>query len=179
MLSKVDLRALIKQRGRELTADLKTEQSANILNKLSHHPMFVKAHTILLFYSLPDEVNTHSFIEHWSRYKNLLLPVVINDEELELHPYTSANEIKPGAYNIGEPTSLAFHNLEQIDLIIVPGVAFDAQGHRLGRGKGYYDRLLAKPQLKHTYKIGICLPHQFIANVPTDAHDVVMNEVIA
>ena len=179
MLSKTDLRALIKQRGHELTAEQRAKQSATILNRLSHHPMFVQAHTILMFYSLPDEVDTHAFVRHWSCCKQLLLPVVVDDERLELRPYTSANEIRTGAYNIGEPTSSTFHHLEQIDLIIVPGVAFDAQGHRLGRGKGYYDRLLILPQLKHTYKIGICLPHQFMIYVPTNAHDVVMNEVMA
>ena len=63
---------------------------------------------------------------------------------------------------------------EKIDLILVPGMAFDAMGNRLGRGKGYYDKVL-----RHTpaYKIGVCFDFQFLKAVPTEAHDVRMDNV--
>ena len=57
-----------------------------------------------------------------------------------------------------------------------PAWAFDRQGNRLGRGKGYYDRLL--PHLPTAYKIGICFPYQLVNDIPTDAHDIRMDEII-
>ena len=69
-----------------------------------------------------------------------------------------------------------FTDYDKIDLALVPGMAFDAAGHRLGRGKGYYDRFLGEHP--HIYKIGVCFPFQRVAEVPSEAHDVVMDEVI-
>ena len=75
-----------------------------------------------------------------------------------------------------EPTGEVFDNYTDIDLAVIPGVAFDKDGNRMGRGKGYYDRLL--PKLGNTYKIGICLPFQLVEKIPTDEHDVRMDEVL-
>ena len=81
---------------------------------------------------------------------------------------------------IGEP----FTDYAQIDVCLVPGVAFDAAGHRLGRGRGYYDRFLSKlyspshfPALS-PLKIGVCFPFQRVAEVPSEPHDILMDEVI-
>lgn len=95
-----------------------------------------------------------------------------------LRLFTSEEEMKTGAFGISEPTGLTFDKLDEIDLIIVPGMAFDKEGHRLGRGKGFYDRFLSQPNIMSTYKIGICLPHQLLEAIPTEAHDITMNEVI-
>lgn len=79
------------------------------------------------------------------------------------------------SYGIAEPTGTLFTDYPSIDLAIIPGVAFDRHGHRLGRGKGYYDKLL--PQISAT-KIGICFPFQIIDEVPTDHFDIRMSSVI-
>ena len=105
---------------------------------------------------MKDEVQTHAFIEKWSRSKRIILPVVTGDE-LELR---------------GAP----FTDYETIDLAVIPGVAFDRYGHRLGRGKGYYDRLL--PQIPAS-KVGICFPFQLIEEVPAEAFDFRMDTIIA
>lgn len=178
MLSKADLRAFIKQKTQRLTAQQKNQQSASVLHQLATHPRFVAAHTILLFHSLPDEVDTHAFIKYWSQQKQILLPVV-DHNKLIIKCYTSDEQMQQGAFHISEPIGNVFTTFTNIDLIVVPGIAFDADGHRLGRGKGFYDRLLSAPSLQHTYKIGLCLPHQLIEQVPTEPHDVLMNEVIA
>ena len=93
---------------------------------------------------MKDEVQTHAFIEKWSRSKRIILPVVTGDE-LELRVYTGPQDLAIGSYGIAEPTGAPFTDYETIDLAVIPGVAFDRYGHRLGRGKGYYDRLL--PQI--------------------------------
>lgn len=133
------------------------------------------AHTVLLYHSLPDEVDTHDFIRRWAGQKRILLPVV-KGEDLELRPYTGDNCLAEGAFHIDEPTGPAFTDYVAIDLAIIPGVAFDRQGNRLGRGKGYYDRLL--PRLENTYKIGLCFPCQLVDRIPAEAHDVKMDEVL-
>ena len=120
-----------------------TRQSAEILAALEAHPAFRAATTVLLYHSLKDEVDTHEFIRKWSREKRILLPVVVGDD-LELRLYTGPEDLKPGAYGIEEPTGELFTDYADIDFIVVPGVAFDRNGNRLGRGKGYYDRLLPR-----------------------------------
>lgn len=171
-----------KKELRKYIAELKTLHTTSttllsdeILSRVEKHPVFQKAQTVLLYYSLPDEVYTHDFIQKWYNRKRILLPVVVKDT-LELYTYTGPDKMTIGAYGIKEPTEGKFNNLKDIDLAIIPGVAFDRRGNRLGRGKGYYDRLL--PFLVGTYKLGICFPYQILESVPTEDFDIRMNEVI-
>lgn len=129
----------------------------------------------MLYHSLKDEVDTHAFIRKWSRKKRILLPVVVGDD-LELRIYTGPDDMAIGAYGIDEPTGELFTDYAAIDFIAVPGVAFDRSGNRLGRGKGYYDRLL--PRIPSAYKAGICFPFQLVEEVPAEAFDIRMDEVI-
>lgn len=150
-------------------------QSAEILAALEAHPAFRAAHTVLLYHSLKDEVDTHAFIRKWSGKKQILLPVVV-DDDLELRKYTVPEDLIPGAFGIEEPTGERFTDYAAIDFIAVPGVAFDPKGNRLGRGKGYYDRLL--PRIPSAYKAGICFPFQLIEEVPAEPFDIRMDEII-
>ena len=151
-----------------------THQSVEILANLEVHPAFKKAKTVLLYHSLGDEVNTHEFIEKWRLYKQIILPVVV-DNDLELRPYTGEMDLRIGAFGIGEPTGVIFKDYDAIDLVVVPGVAFDHTGNRLGRGKGYYDRLLSHIP---AFKIGICFPFQLIEDVPSEPLDIRMDAII-
>lgn len=150
-------------------------QSAEILAALKAHPAFRAAHTVLLYHSLPDEVDTHDFIREWSDKKQILLPVVVGDD-LELRIYTGPEDLNTGSYGIEEPTGELFTDYTSIDFIAVPGVAFDRNGNRLGRGKGYYDRLL--PRIPSAYKAGICFPFQIVEEVPAEPFDIRMDEII-
>jgi len=144
-----------------------------LLEKLEQHPKFAAARTVLLYYSLGDEVQTHDFVEKWYRQKKVLLPVVKGDV-LELRVYAGKESMKTGEYHIEEPTGEAFTAYGEIDFAVIPGVSFDAKGNRLGRGKGYYDRLL--PQLC-SYNIGICYDFQVSESIPTEPFDRTMDEV--
>lgn len=145
-----------------------------MLERLEQHPRFRTAHTVLLYYSLRDEVQTHAFVEKWYRRKKILLPVVKGDV-LELRVYTGKQNLKTGeAYHIEEPEGEAFTRYGEIDLAVIPGVSFDSKGNRLGRGKGYYDKLL--PQL-NSYNIGICYGFQVSESIPTEVFDRPMDEV--
>ena len=118
--------------------------SIPVMCRLESHALFRAAHTVLLYSSLPDEVDTHTFIRRWEGRKRILLPVVVSDSELELRVYTGSSNMRRGAFNIDEPAGAAFTDYGSIDLAVIPGVAFDRHGNRLGRGRGYYDRLLAR-----------------------------------
>ena len=130
---------------------------------------------MLLYHSLPDEVDTHGLVRRWSGQKRILLPVV-KGEDLELKLYTGDNHLTQGAFRIDEPTGPAFTDYAAIDLAVIPGVAFDRRGNRLGRGKGYYDRLL--PRIPTANTLGLCFPCQLVDQIPTEAHDIPMDEVL-
>lgn len=146
-----------------------------MLARLEVLPAFQQAHTVLLYHSLKDEVQTHSFIEKWSKRKRIILPVVV-DDILELRAYTGSADLSIGSYGIAEPTGQAFTDYASIDLAIIPGVAFDAEGHRLGRGKGYYDKLL--PLLPTALKAGVCFPFQLLEQIPAEPFDICMDLII-
>lgn len=132
---------------------------------------------MLLYNALPDEVDTSLLVETAVvMRKKILLPVVVGDD-LELRVF--GGELKTGAYGIQEPTDLdeLFVDFEKIDLAVVPGMAFDKVGHRLGRGKGYYDKLLC--QCTDLHKIGLCFDFQLLEDVPAEEHDIVMDEVLS
>ena len=95
---------------------------------------------------------------------------------MELHRYTSRADLQEGAFHIMEPIGEPFGDHDQINVALVPGMAFDAAGRRLGRGKGYYDRFLAAHP--HLYKIGVCFPFQRVAEVPFEEHDVCMDLIV-
>lgn len=150
--------------------------SLSVLRKLEAHPRFVSAHTVLLYHSLPDEVNTHAFIDRWCAEKEILLPTVVGDD-LVLHRYTGPDCLSPGSFGILEPSGEPFTDFDRIDLAVVPGMAFDSQGVRLGRGKGYYDRLL--PRLPRAYRIGLCFPFQYFdSGVAYEEYDQRVNETL-
>ena len=144
------------------------------LQLIEADPLFQKAKTVLLFWSLPDEINTHAFIERWSESKTILLPVVI-DEDSEIRPFQGTTNMKTGAFNIDEPVGEAITDYSTIDLAIIPGMAFDPSGNRLGRGKGYYDKLLARLSC---HKIGVCFPCQLLPSIPQEPWDEKVNRVI-
>ncbi len=151
-------------------------KSHNILLQLEQHEAFKNAKTVMAYWSMPGEVYTHDAVIKWSKNKNMLLPCVKGDE-LEIRSFTGEEEIEiRGKYRIGEPTGPIFEDFEKIDLIVVPGVAFDQQNNRLGRGKAYYDKFLPKTR---AYKIAVCFDFQMIETVPTGSTDIQMDHVIA
>lgn len=173
-MDKTLLRRYIRERKRQYTREQLDRQSEELLSALERHPKFVESGTILLYHSLPDEVRTQQFIERWSKTKAIVLPAVKGDE-LELRLYTGEHDLQQGAFGISEPSGEVFTRYADIGLAVIPGMAFDVEGNRLGRGKGYYDRLL--PHIG-AHKIGLCFRFQFLEHVPHAPHDIRVDEVI-
>ena len=176
-MNKLELRHEIRKRKGEFSQQQLDELSLAVVNKILSHKKVIEANTILLYYSLPGEVNTHALIEQLSQKgKRILLPVVVDSENMEIREYRGIDSMIPGSMNIMEPTGKAFEEYNDIDLAIIPGMSVDSAGHRLGRVKGYYDRVLKK--MKNTYKIGVCFGFQKVETVPALPYDVLMNEII-
>lgn len=181
-MRKDELRRQMRLRKQQYTRQQLEELSLPVIARL--RPRLAEAQTVLAYYSLPDEVNTHQFIDDLlAEGKTVLLPTVIGEGQMEWHVYTSASGLKKGAFGIGESEGELYPGFgreaspsEQQMIALVPGVAFDAAGRRLGRGKGYYDRFLAT--YPNIYKIGVCFDFQKVMEVPADGQDVAVDEVI-
>jgi 5-formyltetrahydrofolate cyclo-ligase len=126
---------------------------------------------------MDDEVDTRNLILKWADKKRFILPA-INGDELDLKEFTGSGDLVSGdLYSIPEPAGKPFSSFDIIDLAVVPGVAFDRQNNRMGRGKAYYDKILLK--LKGRAKmIGVCYDFQIVDEVPAEPHDIKMDEVI-
>jgi 5-formyltetrahydrofolate cyclo-ligase len=176
-MCKADLRRQIQQIKRQFTPQQLEELSLLVISSL--RPLLAEAQTIMAYYSLPDEVNTHALIDELvAEGKTVLLPKVTGADTMELRRYTGRADLKEGTYHILEPVGEPFTDLAAIDLILVPGLAFDAAGHRLGRGRGYYDRFLHSKNRPYCVKIGVCFDFQKVDEVPVDAHDIAMDKVV-
>ena len=178
-MDKKELRRYIREQKRYFTPQQLGEMSLSIMSSVLTHPRVQEEDTILMYHSLPDEVDTHSALDKLlAMGKKVLLPKVISDTEMTIHEYTGKDSLQPSEpYGILEPTTpeLSIINC-QLSIAVVPGMAFDRQGHRLGRGKGYYDRFLSR--IPNIYKIGVCFPFQMLESIPSESTDVVMDEVI-
>ena len=173
-MTKQELRQLIRRQKLLHAGD----DSAVVIERLKQHPKLRSARTILLYNALPDEVQTQSLINELAfQGKTILLPKVIDGSMMEVRRYTNTKNLAAGVYGILEPIGEPFTDYASIDVAIIPGMAFDSRGHRLGRGKGYYDRFLSQLTSK-TIKIGLCFPWQLVDVVPTDKNDISMDCVI-
>ncbi|QZE13713.1 5-formyltetrahydrofolate cyclo-ligase [Halosquirtibacter laminarini] len=169
------LRKQIKEEWANITIQDRVEAEKITLSKLKKNSSFQNAQNILMFWSLPDEINTHDFIRNEAKSKNIFLPVMVGDS-LHIAPYTTDEELDDkNTFGVYEPSLSNSISLNKMDLIIIPGVAFDSTGARLGRGKGYYDRLLTKFD---GTKIGLGLYFQKINKVPVEKHDQQMSFII-
>ena len=178
-MDKKELRRYIREQKRYFTPQQLGEMSLSIMSSVLTHPRVQEEDTILMYHSLPDEVDTHSALDKLLAIgKKVLLPKVVSDTEMTIHEYTGKDSLQPSEpYGILEPTTPEFSIINcQLSIAIVPGMAFDRQGHRLGRGKGYYDRFLSR--IPNIYKIGVCFPFQMLESIPSESTDVVMDEVI-
>lgn len=175
-MNKQELRRLIKARKKEFSEGGNRMLAPGVFSDIEKLDSFIQARTVLAFWSLPDEIETFDFIAKWGAAKRIALPVIRGDE-LELRKFEGTTMLQSdGRFGVLEPVSGELIHPSEIDFALIPGVAFDISGNRLGRGKGFYDRLL--PQLVNALKVGIAMPFQLVDHVPVEAHDFSMDLVI-
>lgn len=151
----------------------KISAAEEVFDRLEQTAAFLLADRILMYHSLPDELSTHRFLDKWHGRKKFYLPRV-NGVNLDILPYDESR-LELGSFHIEEPTGNDTVSSDEIELVIVPAVAYDRRGNRLGRGKGFYDRLLATTKAT---KIGVGYEFQIVDEIPAEPHDIKMDMVI-
>lgn len=173
--TKTQFRQQIKQRKALLSIKERAIRSHALFERMEALPLFQAAHRIICFNALPDEPDTEAFLTRNATTKGIYLPIVCG-ESLRFAAYTGKASLRKGAFGIFEPVGPQVDSSDlAVDLILVPGVAFDINLNRLGRGKGYYDRLLT--QVK-AHKLGVCYDFQLVDQVPTEPFDISMDSVL-
>ncbi len=172
-MEKREIRRKIKNL-RTMLSDLERATAADeVFEQLERTAAFMLADHILMYHSLPDELSTRRFLDKWQGRKQFYLPRV-NGVHLDILPYDKTR-LELGSFQIEEPSGDDLADPETMELIVVPAVAYDRRGNRLGRGKGFYDRLLRETRAT---KIGVGYEFQLLDELPVEPHDVPMDYVI-
>ena len=152
-------------------------RSGEINKRLFALPELERAETVLVFASIGNEVRTQPSIQAaWAAGKRVALPRVVGDE-LQLHFVGSDTGLVEGAFSVPEPPETASQvQPEEVDFALVPALAVDPRGYRIGYGGGYYDKLL--PRLRHACTCAVAYDFQLISEVPELAFDVAVDLVV-
>jgi 5-formyltetrahydrofolate cyclo-ligase len=164
---------------RNLSKDEVFEKSNKIKSRLFKMKEFKESLTILFYVSYDNEVYTHEMIKDCIKNKkNVVVPVTDKkNKKLILSKLENWDDLSLGAYNILKPKKEKIKeiSIDDLDLIIVPGVGFDESGHRIGHGKGYYDNLLKNSV---SQILGLAFEFQIIKYIPIEKHDITIDKII-
>ena len=179
-MEKTQLRQRVRARLQRQREETRRRKSEAVWRKLQRLTVFRRAKTVCCYVSLPDEVQTGPLIMQMLEAGKRVVVPKVQGRRLALSEIKDpARELAPGAFGVLEPKgALRPVALERLDLVLVPGLAFDRRGHRLGRGEGYFDRFLARvPETTPT--IGVCYDFQLVDRLPNEPHDQAVGVVIS
>ena len=179
---KLSLKSQIFEKRNKLQKKEMQEKSNKIKQKLFSLKEFKNAKNIMFYVSTNNEVDTQKIIKELlsNKEKTIIVPYTIKgDLKLYISELKNFNESKPKTFGILEPKESYQRefNPDKLDIVIVPGIAFDKNGHRIGYGYGYYDRFL-KTIRKETLKIGLAYDFQLIEKIPEERHDVPVDIIL-
>lgn len=174
MNNKKQLRKSLRDQYAQLPPSDIASIDADLVMQLEMHPAYKKANRLFLFVSVGNEVQTQALIDRaFSQNRTIALPKCITDTEMLFFEYDGRLEI--GRYRIPEPINTAVIFPQKDDLMIVPGLAFDKKGYRIGQGRGYYDRYLSDCACT---TIGVCREQFLLEEVPKEWNDLPVDYVI-
>ncbi|MEM3712317.1 MAG: 5-formyltetrahydrofolate cyclo-ligase [Thermoproteota archaeon] len=177
---KDEVREIVLKRILSLTEEQKRSKSLAIISRLKQLEEFSKAKVVMTYVSKSDEVDTIELIKDMLRSGKRVIVPVVDKEKKELIPceISSLEELGLGTFGVMEPKPNGVNvvDLNEIDLVIVPGRAFDKKCNRLGRGMGYFDRFLKK-QIRGKV-IGLAFSEQVFESIPIDENDVGVDAVV-
>ena len=173
------LRKRLVEKRMALSSTEVQRASLSVAERIRTLSEWKNAWAVLLYWPIKNEIDTRPLlIELWERGAVALLPRCRPDQPgfMDLCACTCEDDLVEGSFNIMEPAACCPTSEESgesfiPDLALVPAVAFDAHGYRLGFGGGYYDRLLARPEMDDTLTIGLCYDFQRLDSLPTNAWD--------
>jgi len=178
MLTKAQLRNRILLRLKTQKEEQRNHKSNIIKNKLFKTAAFKKAKTVMFYIAFDGEVNTDEMIKQARQQgKQVVVPVCKQNRRINPCRFKSGTRLMRGPYGIREPRPQRPIKLKDLELVIVPGVAFDKKGNRLGRGRGYYDRFLARLSAK-IVTVGLAFDFQVLPSVPATSEDTGVDRVI-
>ena len=172
---KNQLKASIIEKRNSLTKEEIIDKSKKIRNNLFNLEQYKKSKTIMFFVSFNSEVDTHDMIKESLKNKTVIVPKVAH-HEIEPSVIIDFDNLIPGKFEILEPIEAMKIAYKNIDLVIVPGIVFDKEGHRIGYGFGYYDKFLRK--VPKVIKVGLCFDFQLVDKIPREMHDVPVDMVV-
>ena len=173
---KNQLRDDILEKRNSLPKEEVTSKSRNIEERLFNLDPYKKSRTVMLFVSFNNEVYTHDMIKKSFGKKNVVIPKVMQ-QEIEPSVIIDFDSLIPaGKFGILEPIEIMKIAYKNIDLVLVPGIAFDSGGHRIGYGFGYYDKFLKK--VPKAVKVGLAFDFQIVDRIPAEEHDVPVDFII-
>lgn len=167
----------MRQRNRTLDHGVREAASERIFRQVEQCEEFRCAEVVALYCALPDEPPTERVIARWLELgKRVVVPRVEGDE-MRFFRYDPTTQIV-GSFGIEEPGNGAVLCApSEIELMVVPGVAFTATGDRMGRGRGYYDKYLSQSDFRG-YTIGVGYAHQLVDSLPVEEHDRRLDKVV-
>lgn len=172
------IRQEARDKRKSLSPDSYAKKSASIRGKLENLEEFKSAKKIMAYVSTNEEVDTRDLIKDCFKKGLTVYIPKVDRNELKIIPVRSWEVLEPGTFSILEPMmneASEEAQPEELDLILIPGIAFDRRGHRIGHGKGFYDRILKKTK---AYKIGLAFHEQIVDEIPNEEHDVAMDLII-
>ena len=173
-MTKQEIRSAMLTKRTKLSEKLVNSDSSKIIKKILKLSEFKKAKNILLYLPIKNEVDLSPLLLN-IKNKRFILPRV-EKNKLKLHVVDHISQTQKGNFNIFEPhTHLEKITAKELDLALIPGVAFTKNGHRIGYGKGFFDRLLKKTLFP---KIGVAYNFQIVNNVLGESHDVLMDIIV-
>ena len=179
---KEKLRQVILAKLKQQSAELRRKKSELIIAKLKRRAEFRNSIGLMFYIATANEVDTKPLIlEMLQQRREVIVPYVDRktDSLMPVQMHDFKGDLGPGSYGILEPRPelVRLFDLNRLDLVLVPGIAFDRRGHRLGRGKGYYDRFL-KTLPPHVKCFGLAFDFQIVQSVPTDEFDMSVDRII-
>lgn len=179
MMTKEEARTEARRILKATLPEERVAWSAAIRAALRGLPAFRAAQTVVLFACLPSEPDLLPLLSDPAcGGKRFLFPRVDAEDRMTLHAVRRAADLVTGHYRFREPAADSeTAALKDVDLIVVPGLAFTAAGVRLGRGKGHYDRMLSREEHRAVLA-GVCFRAQIAETLPSEAHDVRMDLVL-
>jgi 5-formyltetrahydrofolate cyclo-ligase len=171
MNEKAELRKQWMAREAGLPENYITESNAGIIRNLFNLREFQNAETVLFFYSIWSEPDTHEMIRRaFDLGKTVALPKTYPKGVMTARKIEGFEELSPTKFGIPEPAESApVVGPDELDFIVVPAVTFDNEGYRLGHGAGYYDRYLAAAR---AFTCGVCREKMLSPRVPREKHDI-------
>ena len=176
---KGEIRRQIEALRKALPREEVVKRSAGICRQVMSLPCYREAETVFFYQAIGNEVSLDLLIEDaYAQGKRVLFPVCEGRGQMRAYQVHHNAQLRTGRYGITEPDPERCEEIppDKIDLVIVPGVAFDRQGNRLGRGAGYYDRFLAKAS--KAVRVGVGYSEQIVEEVPVTDEDIPMHMIL-